>query len=179
MARLLCIFSVFFTLSTYSAYSLACRIIPLEKDSQKYILNLIKSTPNIYLAEALSYNTTDEDFKFNILEVLKGEKKQEITISGVTVSSLTDKKLIASSTRDFNSHQDKNFWSELLLGRTSLTADCRLNPVFEVGQKYLILFKPPFHTKSFELIKSKQDHWYQFVYNTLYPPKKKKYINKN
>ncbi|MBY0452964.1 MAG: hypothetical protein K2P92_08010, partial [Bdellovibrionaceae bacterium] len=153
----------------------ACSLVPLEKNTSLYILNLIKNTPDIYLAEATSFSKEDETFTFKVTETIRGEKKPEITLGGQPTSSLTNPKDLAAATSDFGAHKEGAFWNQILFGRAPLGADCHLAPAFQVGQTYLILYKQPYQTKSFELIKSKQDRWYQYVYETFYPSKKKKF----
>lgn len=157
----------------------ACSIVPLEKNTSLYILNMVKNTPDIYLAEATQFSKEDETFTFKVVETIRGEKKQELTLGGQPTSALTDPKAAAVSNSDFGGHKDGAFWKQILVGRAPLAADCQIAPAFQVGQTYLILYKQPYQTKSFELIKSKQDRWYEYVYETFYPPKKKKYKAKN
>ncbi len=169
------IFGVIFGLLLFAPSARACSFVPLEKNTSLYILNLIKNTPNIYLAEATGFSKEDETFTFKIVETIHGEKLQEITLGGQPTGSLTDPKTVAASTSDFGAHKEGPFWNQILFGRAPLGADCHIAPAFTVGQTYLILYKQPYQTKSFELIKSKQDRWYQHVYETYYPSKKKKY----
>lgn len=173
------IFGLIFGLLIRTPSAQACSLVPLEKNTSLYILNLIKKTPDIYLAEATSFSLEDETFTFKVVETIRGEKKQEITLGGQPTSSLTDPKAVAASTSDFGAHKEGAFWNQILFGRAPLGADCQIAPAFTVGQTYLILHKQPYQTKSFELIKSKQDRWYQYVYETFYPSKKKKYKAKN
>ena len=173
------IFGLILGLLTLTPNVQACSLVPLEKNTSRYILNLIKSTPNIYLAEATGFSLADETFTFKIVETIHGEKKSEITLGGQPTGALTDPKAVAASTSDFGAHKEGAFWNQILFGRAPLGSDCHIAPAFTVGQTYLILYKQPYQTKSFELIKSKQDRWYQYVYETYYPTKKKKFKVKN
>lgn len=173
-STLILIAGLVLTTPLFTASAQACSLVPLEKNTSLYILNMIKNSPDIYLAEATGFSKEDETFTFKVTETVHGEKKQELTIGGVPTSSLTDPKAIATATSDFGAHKEGPFWNQILIGRAPLGADCQIAPAFQVGQTYLILFKQPYQTKSFELIKSKQDRWYQYVYETYYPSKKKK-----
>lgn len=167
------------TLSLITATAQACSMVPLEKNTSLYILNLVKKTPDIYLAEATRFSREEETFTFTVTETIHGEKRSELTLGGQPTSALGNPKELAASNSDFGGHKEGAFWNQILFGRAPLGADCHIAPAFQVGQTYLILYKQPYQTKSFELIKSKQDRWYQYVYETYYPTKKKKYKSKN
>lgn len=154
----------------------ACRIIPVEKNPAQYITNIIKNTPDIYLAVATAYSETDESFTLQVKEVIRGEKRTELIVMGQPVSQLADPKTRQQYRSDFLAHKESSFWSNPTKARTALGDDCRLQPAFEIGEQYLVLYKTPFQPKSFELVKTKQDRWFQHVFETLYPPKKKKRV---
>lgn len=147
--------------------SAKCRIVSLEKNPARYITNMIKSTPDIYYAQAVSYSKEDETFTFKVLEAIKGEKQKEITVPG----SLLDSNAVES---DFGYHKAQSFWSDITAARTTFGSDCRLNPKFKIGSRYLIFYKTPYQAKSFEYVKNRGDRWFLHVWETLYPPKRVK-----
>lgn len=163
MRRLTCFLSLLIFVNPFQAD--ACRIVSLEKNPANYIQKMIKTTPDIYWSEATSYSKEDEKFTFKVLETLKGEKKKSFTLHGTPSEG-------AEVTNDFNSHKDNVFWNNVVNGRNAFDAGCRMQINFQVGSRYLIFNKEPFQTKSFELVKTKKDKWFQHVYQTLYPPKK-------
>ncbi len=59
-----------------------CRIVSLEENPVSYIHKMIKGTPDIYYAEATTYSQEDEAMNFRVLEVLKGEKRTELSVLG-------------------------------------------------------------------------------------------------
>ena len=131
--------------------SLACRMVPLEKNVDKYLFDLVKNTPDIYLAEAAAFSKDDGTVTLTVKEVLKGEKRESISVT----STLTNTK-----DTDYGRHYKTSFWEKILEGRTTYGTDCRFYPTFEIGKRYLVLFQEPFQAKSFELIRSKGDLWY-------------------
>lgn len=145
----------------------SCRIVSLEKNPVRYIYNMIKSTPDIYYAEATSYSATDEAFSFKVLDVLKGEKKKEVTVVGGQLEA-------GATETDFGYHKSQSFWNDITAARTTFSSDCRLTPKFQSGSRYLIFLKEPYQAKSFELVKNKGDRWYKHVYETIHPPKRVK-----
>jgi hypothetical protein len=169
-----------FLITLLSSYKVAeaCRIVPLEKNKTKYMQKLIKDTPDIYVAEAISAVSTDETVTFKIHEVVRGAKAKTLTLTA-TLLDLNDKKeFVKTNTNDFGGHRAEFFWKDIFNGRTTFGSDCRLKPTFEIGKRYLILNKEPYQPKSFELYTSANDAWYKHVRNTLYPPKiKKKVVN--
>ena len=62
--------------------SLACRMVPLEKNVDKYLFDLVKNTPDIYLAEAETFSKEDGAVTLKVKEVLKGEKRETISVTG-------------------------------------------------------------------------------------------------
>ncbi|MCC2679745.1 MAG: hypothetical protein K0R29_2321 [Pseudobdellovibrio sp.] len=152
----------------FSQFSHAnCRLVSLEKNPVRYIYNMIKSTPDIYYAEATSYSTEDEAFSFKVIETFKGEKRKDFTVLGTPVD-------YSGEETDFGGHKAQAFWDDITTARTKIGSDCRLAPKFKTGSRYLIFFKEPYQAKSFELVKNRGDRWYKHVWETLYPPKKKK-----
>lgn len=129
----------------------ACRMLPLQKNVDKYVYDWVKDTPDIYLAEATAFSKEDESVNFKVKEVIKGEKRTELSVVG---------SLGESKAGDYSLHHKNIFWDSILEGRTIYDTNCRFNPVFEIGKTYLILLKEPYQAKSFELIKSKSDWWY-------------------
>ncbi len=134
-----------------SVQAFSCRMLPLEKNVDKYLYNWVKETPDIYLAEAVSFSKEDETVSFKVKEVIKGEKNATLTVS----ATIGD-----SKTTDYGLHRKDLFWNSILEGRTNYDAGCRFKPEFEIGRTYLVLLKEPFQAKSFELIKNKGDWWY-------------------
>lgn len=167
-------------ISVLSSYKLAeaCRIVPLEKNKTKYMQKLIKDTPDIYVAEAVSAVANDETVTFKIHEVVRGAKVETLTLTASILDPNDKKEFVKTNTSDFGQHKAEFFWKDIFNGRTTFGPDCRLKPTFEIGKKYLILNKEPYQPKSFELYGSANDAWYKHVRNTLYPPKiKKKVVN--
>ena len=161
--------SLILLLFSISLPASACRMLPIEKNVERYIYDLVKGTPDIYLAEAESFSKDDESVTLKVKEVIRGEKKDSITIPG---------NITSPGTNDYNLHRKNIFWENILEGRTTYGVDCRFNPTFEIGGKYLILFKEPFQSKSLELIKSKNDFWYYRVKEILGMKKFRKFIPK-
>lgn len=160
-------------LSSYK-FAEACRIVPLEKNKTKYLQKLIKDTPDIYVAEAVSAVENDETVTFKIHEVVRGAKAETVTLNATLLNPNDKKDFVKNNTNDFNQHKADFFWKDIFNGRTTFGPDCRLKPTFEIGKRYLILNKEPYQPKSFELYSSANDAWYKHVRNTLYPPKIKK-----
>ncbi|MGZ3691101.1 MAG: hypothetical protein ACXVAX_06345 [Pseudobdellovibrio sp.] len=155
----------------------SCRMVSLEKNTTKYIHNLIKNSPDIYLADASEYSKENEAFTFKIVEVIHGEKKETVTVSGVPLDPTSkDSDFLNKNTSDFNSHKSPQFWDNIITGRTVFGSDCRLNPTFQLGRRYLLIMNEPYQTKSFELINSKRDQWYQHVVETIYPARRIKKV---
>ena len=165
-------------ISLLSSYKLAeaCRIVPLEKNKTKYMHKLIKDTPDIYVAEAVSAVTNDETVTFKIHEVVRGAKVETLTLNASILDPNDKKDFVKTNTNDFAGHRSEIFWKDIFNGRTTFGPDCRLRPTFEIGKRYLILNKEPYQPKSFELYSSAADAWYKHVRNTLYPPKAKKKV---
>lgn len=160
--------ALFFAVLVFSQLGFAkCRIVSLEKNPNRYITNMIKGTPDIYYAQAISYSAEDEAFTFKVLEAIRGEKRKEITVPG----SLLDPNAVES---DFGYHKAEAFWKDITAARTTFGSDCRLNPKFKVGSRYLIFYKTPYQAKSFEYVKNRGDRWFVHVWETLYPPKRVK-----
>lgn len=137
---------------------------------------LIKDTPDIYVAEAVSAVANDETVTFKIHEVVRGAKVETLTLSANILDPNDKKEFVKTNTNDFAGHRAEIFWKDIFNGRTTFGPDCRLKPTFEIGKRYLILNKEPYQPKSFELYRSANDAWYKHVRNTLYPPKIKKKI---
>lgn len=163
-------------ISVLSSYKLAeaCRIVPLEKNKTKYMQKLIKDTPDIYVAEAVSSVANDETVTFKVHEVVRGAKVESLTLTASILDPNDKKEFVKTNTNDFGAHKAEIFWKDIFNGRTTFGPDCRLKPTFEIGKRYLILNKEPYQPKSFELYGSANDAWYKHVRNTLYPPKIKK-----
>jgi hypothetical protein len=156
----------------FSFESSACRIIPIEKNKNRHLLNLIRGSSEIYWAKAVSASEQDETVTFKVIEVMRGEKKETVVLDGKLASD-TD----VDSKNDYKSHRDPKFWDSSFEGRTKFDKMCRLNPQFTIGERYLILNKKPNQPKSFEIVKSSRDQWYQLVRNTIYPASQKKPTN--
>jgi hypothetical protein len=152
----------------------ACRIVPLEKNKTKYLHKLIKDTPDIYVAEAVSAVENDGTVTFKVHEVVRGAKVESLTLNAEILNPNDKKEFVKTNTQDFGQHRAEIFWKDIFAGRTTFGPDCRLKPTFEIGKRYLILNKEPYQPKSFELMNSQNDAWYKHVRNTLYPPKIKK-----
>ena len=162
---------MFFSIFGISVFSKeqACRMVSLEKSAPQYILKMIKNTPDIYYAEATSYSKEDEAFTFKVTDVLHGEKREAFTLTGAPQDANV-------AENDFGAHKSSSFWNDVITGRMTFGSDCRLNPTFQIGNRYLVFFKEPYQAKSFELVKNKKDKWFQFVFETLYPPKRVKKV---
>ena len=174
MIRIICLFQAafLFSLLFIGPNASACRIIPVEKNKSKYLFNLIKGSTEIYWAEAVSVSDQDETVTFKVIEVIRGEKKETVLIDG-KVAPDTD----AESKNDYKSHRDPKFWDSSFEGRIKFDKMCRLNPQFNIGERYLLLNKKPYQPKSFEIVKSSRDQWYQLVRNTIHPASQKKTEN--
>jgi hypothetical protein len=145
----------------------ACRMLPLEKNVDKYVYDWIKATPEIYLAEAVSFNADEESVSFKVKEVIKGEKTETVTVAGT---------LGTKNTSDFGFHRKEVFWEGILEGRTTYNSRCRFKPEFEIGRTYLVITQEPFQAKSFELIRNKSDWWYFRVKEILQLKKYRKFV---
>ena len=145
-------FKILFALAMLlSVPALSCRMLPIEKNVDKYIYDWVKSSPDIYLAEAVSFAKDEEAVSFKVKEVIKGEKVPTVSVSGSVGSA---------NTSDFGVHRKDGFWNSIIEGRTAYDEGCRFKPEFEIGRTYLLIMKEPFQAKSFELIKNKSDWWY-------------------
>ena len=151
----------------FSQISFACRIVSLEKNPTRYIYKMVKETPDIYYAEATSFSKDDESFSFKVLEVIKGEKRKDFAVLGHPLAD-------GAVESDFGAHKAQAFWDDITTARTLFGPDCRLNPLFKIGSRYLIFYKEPFQAKSFELVKTRADRWFKHVYETIHPPKRVK-----
>ena len=67
--------SLILLLFSISLPASACRMLPIEKNVERYIYDLVKGTPDIYLAEAESFSKDDESVTLKVKEVIRGEKK--------------------------------------------------------------------------------------------------------
>jgi hypothetical protein len=155
-----------------SAVGSACRIVSLEKNPMRYIYNMIKTTPDIYYAEATSYSKEDESFSFKVLEILKGQKRKEFSVLGNPVPD-------GVKENDFGGHRAQGFWEDVTTARTTFGSDCRLNPMFKIGSRYVIFLKEPYQAKSFELVKNRKDKWFEHIYEAIHPVKKKVFTGVN
>jgi hypothetical protein len=144
-------------------------MLPLEKNVDKYVYDWIKTTPEIYLAEAVSFNADEESVSFKVKEVIKGEKTETVTVAGT---------LGRNNTSDFGFHRKEVFWEGILEGRTTYNSRCRFKPEFEIGRTYLVITQEPFQAKSFELIRNKSDWWYFRVKEILQLKKYRKFVVK-
>lgn len=146
MVKLLIALVTLVSLPTFS-----CRMLPLEKNVDKYIYDWVKASPDIYLAEAVSYSKEEDAVSFKVKEVIKGAKVATVSVSGSVGTA---------NTSDFGMHHKDGFWNSIIEGRTAYDEGCRFKPEFELGHTYMLIMNEPFQAKSFELIKNKSDWWY-------------------
>lgn len=117
---------------------------------------LIENTNSIYLATPVSKN---HQFKFKVIEVLKGQKVAEFQWR-----TFRSKK--EHSSVDFNSHENPDFWreSDEKVARSPYYGGaCTLQFTFVPGENYLIFKESPGHFHSAEIIKNESDKWYKYV----------------
>lgn len=117
---------------------------------------LIEKTNTIYLATPISEN---HQFKFKVLEVLKGQKVAELQWR---VFRRKSKHL----STDFNSHEHPDFWKEegeKYARSPRSSGACTLQFTFVSGENYLIFKESSGHFHSAEIIKSPSDKWYKYV----------------
>ncbi|MCX7552344.1 hypothetical protein OS175_00510 [Marinicella sp. S1101] len=118
---------------------------------------------NVVRINAVAPNATY--YLFQVKEVLKGKEESTIIIR-IEETELTDP---CKLNNDFTGHTESNFWSSNA-GRMVMSnhrEDHGLTTCFNFDTDYLILNESQFNYKSYEMIKSEDDEWYQFIKNSL------------
>ena len=126
---------------------------------------LIKNTPAVYYAEAISSEETKQVpfatkpgvYKFKVIEVLKGEEITYVNVKGdLDMSGLWD--------TTFENH--KNFGRH---GRLGNIGDCRATPApeFLLGKKYILFIGGPDDSKKYERVDTLNDGWIKLIMKEL------------
>lgn len=149
---------ILMTLFFIPASSWACSSPPesLYQTDQK----LVKTTPSIVVAEAVSIEGKGEfqkfEFTFKTSRVLKGNPPQSFKIKGYNAD------LVPNTPSNFDDHQLPAFWA-LGIGNTIQPGDCTAYGIFSIGQKYLIFLRQTSHIRSYENIQNNDDLWLKVV----------------
>lgn len=128
---------------------------------------LISRTNRIALAEVVKIDSVGEhqyEYQFELEERVKGNVDNSFSMTFENYPSPFVKK---APDKDFNQHRGGVFWDQNAARQINDT-DCRMHPVFEKGSTYLLFLDKPYHWKSFEVIKSKEDLWLQTVKNVVH-----------
>lgn len=165
--------ALFFYLVTLTSSALACSVLPpgydwSDDDLAKYsthigLYELIKAEPYPGSEGVINYT-------LQLIEPVRGD-----------FNKLNDPKIIVYPSykhkdgehflTDFNGHKNQAFWNNKN-GRMPCKdhrCHCHMNHSFRKGETYLLfLAEMQGAKKSAEIIKNKQDKWYQFVKNTKY-----------
>ncbi len=134
--------------------ALGCYVPPAELTT--HYTNLIDRTPLIVLAETVGaeeVSGTRVRYDFSVIETLKGRSAPKITLTFRRRDWTT-----APRDDDFDRHRDPTFWDQSAT-RQANDPDCRMNPVFFVGSRYLLFVEAPYHWRSFERITAADDRW--------------------
>lgn len=104
-------------------------------------------------------------YLFKVKEVLKGKEESTIIIR-IEETELT---YPCKLNNDFSGHTESNFWNSTT-GRMAMSNHIEahgLTTCFNFDYDYLILNESLFNYKSYEVIKSGEDEWYQFIKSSL------------
>ena len=139
---------------SYSNIAYSCFLPP--EDQRVPYCKLIERTANIVYARAIKVkkNITPHisyKYEFKILETLKGKNTEKFVSIIGWPPVVIDAKL--------DDHTKKRFWRDGW-GRTHAFTDCKIYPDFELNKNYLLFIDKPYHRKSFEAIKAKNDSWF-------------------
>jgi len=150
---------------TFSLEVNACNTKELNEFSSKREQVLISQ--NIVLAKAIKQVLKDGNIVtiFSVSEALKGkaDKTLELVFKPFSIQSEHD------FDNEFNLHLDSRFWTNIV-ARANTSSDCSLTTNFRVGSNYLLFIDKPYRPNSFELIKSKDDYWYQLIKHIIANP---------
>ena len=154
-----CRISLITLILTASDKLLACFSPPPELYQKPK--SLVAKTATIVLAQVTTMiqDNVDEkgwvSYKFETIQVIKGETDKPIEIRGVNEPEHWD--------TTFMDHEDPEFWSRRG-GRLGVDGDCSLAAAtFNVGDRYLLFLGGPDDTKCAERINSEDDRWFRFV----------------
>ncbi len=135
-------------------YSLFERIFLGKSNFKKSGYDVPAKMPEMTMAPGEKNYTVN--YTLNILEVIKGEHLENISLKGY---DLQEKRHL-----DFDKHTKEIFWEDPSVGRTYSWPDCQVHYGFQVGETYLIFNSEPYHHKGFELIKDiDKDKWLAYV----------------
>lgn len=147
--------TLFISFLLFSSMTSAC-FMP-KANTKTDSKDLVQRSKRIYLVRAkdsqdLASPTSfaNVDYKFEVLETLKGEPVTELTLAGTQFQ--------ASNEKNFANHRSKEFWKPMG-GRAHVNPDCSVAASFEKGQRYIIFPDEPFHLKGFERIDADGDRW--------------------
>lgn len=99
-------------------------------------------------------------YHLKVLEELKGKMGEEkLVIEGQPALSKEE--------GTFSHHTEKRFWENESGRSPTGRLDCKIEPRFKLGKKYLIFFNKPYHRKSFERIDDLNDQWLSTVRRNL------------
>src|SRR2546426_1064209 len=117
---------------------------------------LIARTATIVLADAVALEEVADRrarYRFTVVEALKGRPAADTTLTFARAERPT-----SWAETDFDGHRDPRFWDRLAT-REGNDSNCRMNPVFSVGSRYLLFIEEPYHWRSFERIVASDDRW--------------------
>jgi hypothetical protein len=140
-----------------SNLTFACTGIPIPQTHTHE--QLVKRTDNIVLARASQPQPVNGDLhvvKFYVTDVLKGSPENSFDLTGLVADQ-------NNGNTDYNKHNDLKFWAYSNTGNFKRLNNCNIYGYFKAGEQYLIFIDPPFHPRSFELVSSTEDAWYQEV----------------
>jgi len=145
-------------------YALSCSDMPYEYQVRYY--ELIERTENIVLANVSRIDTLNNshlEYHFRTVENLRGDR---YTNSFSLTYPINETIAARTKNDDFDKHRSRDFWG-LRNARTQMDSDCRLYPIFQAGDSYLLFLGEKDHRRGYELIKSENDLWLEVVRKVL------------
>ncbi len=129
---------------------------------------LITRSKNIVLFRITDakYNRGGVIYGYQVIRVLKGS--ESAGNRGDIRGSIQD----LFSMEIYRDHEDLRFW-DVGIGRSKVGTDGKIRPNFSVGTEYLAFLDPPYHIKSFEIVRvfdgtrEENDKWFSFVVETI------------
>jgi len=142
-------------MTSFNAF--ACTVAPSHAYSSP--VQLVDRNNSIYIARYYKFEIMKNRvvFYFEIINVLKGEKKTHIKLNfpadiyeEVDLENISITKKIDRDSKDFK---------ENYLGRVNIAPNCKFYPVFENNKYYLLFPQKPYSSTSFEEVEGSNDSW--------------------
>lgn len=149
------LFFVFFSYPFENA--ICCPAIPPEEYTP--YTDLIHGTTRIALGSLQNSKVLQDgsrEYLFKTTKVVKGSVGETFTVVDVDIGVA----ISSENNSDYEGHTKKEFWENPYFGRGQSFIDCKIHPVFNQGDQYLIFLDKPYHWKSFERVATLQDKWF-------------------